>query len=297
MRYFEILNETVVGYHGSRAGDPVFKIGHSGNNAHTFGAYDSQRYGAFFSDNPKFAALYGNVKKYVLNIHDTADLNTPYICQEFMESLDPFDPVDRPCWAVVQHATKQTWQLFEDELGERFTKFLLDNGYDSATFTEYNEDPEGNEFKSNTIVVLKPELIRETKHHGNKLTESISLTESAITREELLIKYPGIEGDLADVDGWLHGGVLTYRLEIEPTKKFAAVVKNILKALDKFPKDRARINKIMRLLKAGAPQRPIFCDTHDNWIMEGRHRIVAFHLLKLPTTPVVYVSIDRSSNE
>lgn len=171
------IDESVVGYHGSRAGDQVFKIGHSGNNTHTFGAYDSQRYGVFFSDNPKFAALYGNVKKYVLNIQDTADLNTPHIRQEFIESLDPFDPVDRPFWLTVRHATGQTWQLFEDQLGERFTKFLLDNGYDSATFAEYNEDSEGNEFKSNTIVVLKPELIRETKltegkiekdHHGNK---------------------------------------------------------------------------------------------------------------------------------
>ena len=114
-------------------------------------------------------------------------------------------------------------------------------------------------------------------------------SESIITRAELLARYPGIEGDLIDVDDWMGRAALRYRFVNEPTSKFASEAESMLGTYDEFPKDRARTKKIMRLLKSGAEQRPIFCDA-DGFIMEGRHRFVAFYLLQLPLTPVVYVT-------
>ena len=60
---------------------------------------------------------------------------------------------------------------------------------------------------------------------------------------------------------------------------------------DKSARD-IKTDKIIKLLKSGKPQLPVFIEAGDehNFAMEGRHRKVAFYLLKLPYIPVVYVS-------
>lgn len=138
-------------------------MGHTGNNSHTFGAYESTRYGIFFTNNKSFAELYGNVKKYKLNISKTLDLdNNNNFVYHFERGLDAFDPEERYIWQQVRGiesgSSPQYWQLFEEELGERFVRHLQDNGYDSATFVEYAEE-NGEEFESHTIVVLEPSLV------------------------------------------------------------------------------------------------------------------------------------------
>jgi hypothetical protein len=45
--------------------------------------------------------------------------------------LDPFGP-DRDLWIQAKHGTKAEWQLFENDLGKRFTNFLKAKGYDAA---------------------------------------------------------------------------------------------------------------------------------------------------------------------
>jgi hypothetical protein len=64
---------------------------------------------------------------------------------------------------TAKYAINHIWELFEDELGERFTKYLKKHGYDSAKFTEY-ADNNGEEIKSNTIVVLNKNLIKKIKN-------------------------------------------------------------------------------------------------------------------------------------
>jgi hypothetical protein len=49
MKYLEIL-ESVIAYHGTKTPNSRFKSTHTGNNSHTFGAYNSTRYGVFFSE-------------------------------------------------------------------------------------------------------------------------------------------------------------------------------------------------------------------------------------------------------
>ena len=146
-------------YHGSQSND-AFIIGHTGNNsAGILGQYDSKRHGVFFTDNPEFASMYGTVKQYELNIHHTVDLDKSNIIHEFRNSLDQFDRNGgRELWLEAMYGCKQAWRFFENEVGENFVRYLLEEGYDSATFTEYNEEFE-KEHKSHTIVVFDPSLI------------------------------------------------------------------------------------------------------------------------------------------
>jgi hypothetical protein len=165
MRQWIQIVESVIAYHGSQSANPTFVMGHTGENSHTFSpSYQTQRWGIFFSDNPKFAALYGEPKAYRLNLSDTLNLDKDRgdTITAFVETLDPHDPVERPIWMDarnVQQGTWRMWQIFEGELGQRFVAFLRAEGYDSVTFYEANDDDAGDEHESQTIVVLDPHLI------------------------------------------------------------------------------------------------------------------------------------------
>jgi len=166
MRQIINISESVKAFHGS-VSDSKFIFGHKGNNSHTFGTYNSKRWGIFFSNNPNFAKIYGNVSEYILNIKNTFEFNE-YNIDAFLESLDPFDPSERPIWQVARHIKKE-WQFFEDDVGEYFVKYLFARDFDSATFIEYNEDENGVEQKSHTIVVFDPSLIKK------QITELLSV--------------------------------------------------------------------------------------------------------------------------
>lgn len=156
------LSEAVLAYHGSTMDNPTFDSHHTGHNSHTFGAYESTRHGIFFTDDPEFAALYGKVGRYRLNIHHTLDLeNDNNAIWDFVQSIDPFGP-DRNLWIEARGIMYDSkyWPLFEDEVGERFVAFLRERGYDSASFHEYNEDDNGQEHESHTIVVFDPQLVQ-----------------------------------------------------------------------------------------------------------------------------------------
>lgn len=166
LRRWILLVESVRAYHGSGNSDPAFIMGHTGTNSHTFGSYQSQRWGVFFTDNPDFARMYGNVSAYDLDIHHTLDLdNDNNIIWNFVESLDPHDPVERSIWMDARASMRDDkhWHFFEDEVGERFVAYLHTLGYDSAKFVEYNDDDGRKEHKSHTIVVLDPSLIRKVR--------------------------------------------------------------------------------------------------------------------------------------
>jgi hypothetical protein len=150
------LCESISAYHGSLEVNPVFGPTHTGNNSHTFGAYQSTRHGIFFSNNRKFAALYGRVGCYRLNIRHTLDLeNDNNVIWDFVESFDPHDPDERSIWMDARGIMRanQYWELFEDDVGERFVAYLRERGYDSATFVESSME-DGQEYESRTTVVF-----------------------------------------------------------------------------------------------------------------------------------------------
>lgn len=82
-----------------------------------------------------------------------------------------------------------------------------------------------------------------------------------------------------------------------PVQVFAKTAQEMLGTYGEFPKDAARTQKISKLLNQGSPTYPVFIADADpdNFIMEGRHRIVAFWKAQMPRIPVFYVSLDKIS--
>lgn len=112
---------------------------------------------------------------------------------------------------------------------------------------------------------------------------------AAMTRAELAMRWPGIEADLAAVDQWLQAETV-YRFVAEPMARFIDRAQDLLDTYPNFPADKARTDAILATVQDGAEPWPIFVDSEDDFIMEGRHRIVAFHILGLTTIPVIYVT-------
>jgi ParB-like chromosome segregation protein Spo0J len=110
-----------------------------------------------------------------------------------------------------------------------------------------------------------------------------------MTRAELAIRWPGIEADLAAVDEWLQAEAV-HRLVTEPMARFIDRAQYLLDTYPDFPAEKTRTDVIIATIQAGGELWPIFVDSEDDFILEGRHRIVAFHILGLTTIPVIYVS-------
>jgi hypothetical protein len=164
MRYKE-LSESIKAYHGSgKNPQPAFDVKHIGHNSHTFGSYESERHGIFFTTNPKFAAIYGDVMEYDLNISNTYDMDeNDSVIFNFLswlkETENDLYPEARD---TVMH--QGHWHLFENEVGEAFVHFLRrKKGFDSAVFEEEHEvegpDGEVETIESKTIVVFNPSKV------------------------------------------------------------------------------------------------------------------------------------------
>lgn len=100
--------------------------------------------------------------------------------------------------------------------------------------------------------------------------------------------------DLASVAQWLNAkpDEIVVHIRHEPIGKFLGQIKEMYGTYSEFPKDARRTEKIMQMLKQGAPMLPIYVeeDDPDLFVMEGRHRMVAFYLIGAKTIPVAYVS-------
>ena len=102
------------------------------------------------------------------------------------------------------------------------------------------------------------------------------------------------EEDLKDVAQWLNTEIenveITYQKE--SIKLYENAAKEMYDSYDEFPKDKKRTDKIIRLLKKGQSALPIYVEKDDphNFVMEGRHRMVAFYLLGYEEVMVARVS-------
>ncbi len=100
--------------------------------------------------------------------------------------------------------------------------------------------------------------------------------------------------DCQDVAEWLHTTPDNLSIEIvqEPIEKFITQIKEMYHTYDEFPKDAKRTRKIIQAIKQGGKILPIYVERNDphKFVMEGRHRMVAFWLLKINIIPVAYVT-------
>lgn len=77
-------------------------------------------------------------------------------------------------------------------------------------------------------------------------------------------------------------------IEMESINKFLHQIKEMLLSYKDYPSEEKRTRKILKLLKKGELPFPVYIEKEDKsfFIMEGRHRIVAFYLLGLKIVPV-----------
>ena len=99
--------------------------------------------------------------------------------------------------------------------------------------------------------------------------------------------------DVKDVGEWLNKPIdeIKYYYKEEPITMFMDTIDEMESTYDEFIDERDRTEHIVDLLESGNPPMAIFIELNDkyNFIMEGRHRIVAFSWFGLDKVPVVYV--------
>lgn len=100
--------------------------------------------------------------------------------------------------------------------------------------------------------------------------------------------------DINDVGTWLQKNIkdIKFYYSLEPINIFMETILEMESTYDDFPDEAERSRKIFELLQQGEKPKAIFIEKNDSskFIMEGRHRIVAFKWFGLEKVPVIYVS-------
>lgn len=114
------------------------------------------------------------------------------------------------------------------------------------------------------------------------------------------ITHEDTDNDLKDVADWMNTTPDNISVEVkqEPIEKFIKQIREMYGTYNEFPKDEQRTDRILKLLKQGAKPMPIYVEANDPdlFVMEGRHRMVAFWLAGMKTIPVAYVSVKTNEN-
>jgi hypothetical protein len=114
--------------------------------------------------------------------------------------------------------------------------------------------------------------------------------------KELTESVDPTQQDLKDVAEWMRTtpDKLSVEVRQEPVKKFIKQIREMYGTYDEFPEDEERTSRILKLLKRGAKPLPIYVEANDPdlFVMEGRHRMVAFWLAGMKIIPVAYVSVS-----
>ena len=100
--------------------------------------------------------------------------------------------------------------------------------------------------------------------------------------------------DIKSVAEWLNTTPDNLNIETvnEPIQKFIQQIKEMYGTFGENDEDAIRTERIEDLLKQGAKPLPIYVEKNDPelFVMEGRHRMVAFWLVGMTTIPVAYCS-------
>lgn len=135
MKIQELLKEYVTAYHGAKEHGER-KIPHDGSNSTLFGNYSSKRYGIFLSASPEYARQYGDVLPYAIGVPENqiVDLNKSGLIGKFIDWAEENDL--RHVIFFYRNQFNETWELFEDEIGYEFYRFVKEKGIKVVKFKE-----------------------------------------------------------------------------------------------------------------------------------------------------------------
>jgi hypothetical protein len=103
--------------------------------------------------------------------------------------------------------------------------------------------------------------------------------------------------DINSVAEWLNTQPekLNFRKEILPISLFEPQIHECLSTYLEFPEDEDRTHQILTRLRGGEAPYPIFVEDNDKtlFVLEGRHRIVAFYQHGLTEVEVMFASVIK----
>lgn len=145
-------------------------------------------------------------------------------------------------------------------------------------------------------------LRREFDKRGSTVDIYLRFKQEFKLKESINESKNPTNADIKSVSEWMNTSVDNLIIDIkqEPIDKFISSIKEMYSTYEEFPRDAQRTKKIITLLKNGELPLPIYVEKNDPhlFVMEGRHRMVAFWLYGLTTIPVAYYSkkINESVN-
>lgn len=108
------------------------------------------------------------------------------------------------------------------------------------------------------------------------------------------------EQDLRHVAEWLDVEPHQIQLELTrvPMTLFQDQPERMFDAYSRFPKERQRTEEILKLINAGKPLYPVYVEKDDPsmFVLEGRHRLVAFWMAGMKDIPVARVSVKTQED-
>jgi hypothetical protein len=105
--------------------------------------------------------------------------------------------------------------------------------------------------------------------------------------------------DLQDVCGWINAKSIEdieTRFEKIPIDRLLGQIKEMGASYKEFPKEKARTRRICNLLESGEDANPVYIEEGDEslFVMEGRHRMVAFEWKDMTEVDVCFCKLKPS---
>lgn len=124
-------------------------------------------------------------------------------------------------------------------------------------------------------------------------SQIVESTDGWYPAEEILQIYPELNHaqNLLKSVKWMSGASLDQfevQFSVESIEMFRSQIDEMVESYNTYLKDKSRMKKILLDLKGGHRALPVFIEYGDptNFIIEGRHRIVAFDQLGMPKVMV-----------
>ncbi|MDP2753598.1 MAG: nucleotidyltransferase domain-containing protein [Nitrospirota bacterium] len=277
----------------------------------------------YLSDNVRLAYIRKAVETEDLNVKpsDFTQENDFVVVKKRGNVLHYYERWLESCWSALlkkpQYKGMPRKQAIDLYMKERFGEIARMSGYrilrysysGGILFAEMEKlkaemVKESNMNAEKTVYIAgMPEAVKDNRARmqelGNMLREGgYGVTGRQADIKELpYLEYKAYsEDDFKNVAEWFKKNIseLSFEFKHENIDKFK---KQITEMLRPTVEDRDRIELIIEELKEGKPPYAIFVDKTDNFILEGRHRIIAFYLYGLKKIPVYYVSLKASMPE
>ena len=294
--------EPLVVYHGTKNKFTIFDLDKVGTKTDT-GMWGN---GFYFSSSKKYAETYAHK---IYDYYTRKKLSpSGYVFDVFLSLKNPYiikNQNDIPR-IITPNETIEELRNSDKIYSEKFRQTLVGKGYDGV-FVKFEFEFRGN--KDYELVAFY--------HNQIKLADGSNTTFDGSNPDIRFDNGGGIDDkykinlkdaikktslkDVESVGEWikLPKEKIEFYLKEEPISIFQNQISEMESIGNESYEDEERVDKIYDILKNGGKPNPIFVELNDKdkFIMEGRHRIVAFKQIGLKKVPVIYVERKKNGGD